>query len=186
MLARSMILGLTWSALTLLPLRATDLPEQKLPVFGGSGGTAFSRDCGAGRVLTGLRYRAGLSLDAIGLLCRPVNADGSLGSETTVGTMVGGGGGTFGAKSCPAGTVAIGAFIDYGTWVDGLTINCGSWSKGTRAFTKPSSSAFNVGRILSFNTAGVRSCEAVTQPAVAIRGRAASLVDAIGFICDEP
>jgi hypothetical protein len=183
---RMTVLGLATGVLALAPLRSTDLPEQKLPVFGGSGGTAFSRDCGAGRVLTGLRYRAGLSLDAIGLLCRPVNADGSLGSESTVGTMVGGGGGTFGAKSCPVGSVVTGAYIDYGTWVDGLSVMCGSWSKSTRAFTKSSSSAFSFGRILAFNTAGVRSCEAVTQPAVAIRGRAASLVDALGFICDEP
>lgn len=186
MLVRSMVLGFTWSALTLVPMRATDLPEQRLPVYGGSGGTAFSRSCGAGRVLTGLRYRAGLSLDAIGLLCRPVNADGSLGSETTVGTMAGGGGGTFGAKSCPVGSVAIGAFVDYGTWVDGFSIICGPWSKSARAFTKSPSSRFDVGRILSFNTSGVRSCEAVTQPVVAIRGRAATLVDALGFICDEP
>ena len=29
-------------------------------------------------------------------------------------------------------------------------------------------------------------CEAPKQPMVGIRGRASGLVDAIGFICDEP
>ena len=29
-------------------------------------------------------------------------------------------------------------------------------------------------------------CEAAKQPMVGIRGRASGLVDAIGFICDEP
>ena len=46
---------------TLLPrlaLTSSDLPPQNLPILGGTGGTAFSRDCGAGRVLSGVRYRS--------------------------------------------------------------------------------------------------------------------------------
>lgn len=66
-------LFVTLSSLTLAlgtPANAQDIPPQRLPVFGGSGGTAFTRDCGSGKVLTGLRFRGGMFVDAVGLLCR--------------------------------------------------------------------------------------------------------------------
>jgi hypothetical protein len=182
---RMTVLALATGVLALAPMRSTDLPEQKLPVFGGSGGTAFTRDCGAGRVLTGFRYRVGTSVDAIGVLCRPVNADGSLGSETTVGTLAGGGGGTFGTKRCPAGTVVTGGIMKYGSFVDLVVFGCSPWSKSTRTYSKPATAADSFGRAL-FNTEGRADCEATSQPVTAIRGRAAGLVDALGFICDEP
>jgi hypothetical protein len=189
MLARSMVLGLTWSALTLLPMRAPDLPAQYLPVYGGSGGTAFTRTCGAGKVLTGVRYRKGATLDAIGLLCRPVLADGSLGSESTVGTLVGGGGGTSGSESCGAGRVMIGGTISHGTYIHGLTFRCRVWDKATRTY-----GGADAGGLYVYTTAGDLSigdtkesyCEQKSQPLVGFRGREASLVDAIGFICNEP
>src|ERR1051325_5645260 len=93
------------AALTLAAFRGADLPPQYLTVLGGSGGTAFSRDCGSGRVLSGVRYRSGMVIDAIGLLCRPVLSDGTLGPESTVGTLVGGAGGTIASASCPSATV---------------------------------------------------------------------------------
>jgi hypothetical protein len=189
MLARSMVLGLTWSALTLLPMRAPDLPAQYLPVYGGSGGTAFTRTCGAGKVLTGVRYRKGATLDAIGLLCRPVLADGSLGSESTVGTLVGGGGGTSGSESCGAGRVLVGGTILYGTYVDALKIECRLWDKATRTY-----GSADAGHLYLVTTASAFSlsnekrsyCEQNSQPLAGFRGREASLVDAIGFICNEP
>lgn len=57
---RSVLLAV---ACGLMPLSATSpvLPAQLLPVYGGGGGTAFTRSCGAGKVLTGLRYRANCS-----------------------------------------------------------------------------------------------------------------------------
>lgn len=181
---RMAVLGLATGMLALTPLRSTDLPEQKLPVLGGSGGTAFSRSCGAGRVLTGLRVRKGLSLDAIGLLCRPVNDDGSLGSESTVGTLAGGGGGTADFDSCPVGSVAAGAHIFFGTYVDGVRLLCHSWDKATRSYGAKVAD-LTVGRI-ALSTLRITLCEQKTQPMVAIRGREQSLVDAVGFICNEP
>jgi hypothetical protein len=185
MLARSMILGVTWSALALVPRSAPDLSAQYLPVYGGSGGAAFTRSCGSGKVLTGIRYRAGMSIDAIGLLCRQVLADGSLGSESTVGTLVGGGGGTAGSDSCPAGTVITGGRIHYGTYVDAVSLYCHTWDKATRTSSGPLQGYAGTGRV-AFSTSASAICEQKSQPMVALRGREASMVDALGFICNEP
>jgi hypothetical protein len=183
MLTRTTLMALTWGALALAPTRAVDLPEQRLPIWGGSGGTAFSRSCGSGRVLTGLRYRKGLYLDAVGLLCRPVNADGSLGSETTVGLLAGGGGGSPGVTSCANGYVVGAATISYGDLVVGLRIHCYTWVKGTRSM----GTFFTiVGISGSGSSSAVEKCEAVSQPVVAMRGRAGLVVDAVGFTCNEP
>jgi hypothetical protein len=182
---RSLVLTLLGGSLALAPLRSSDLPTQNLPVYGGSGGSAFSRSCGDNRVLSGMRYRAGLVIDAVGLLCRPVNADGSLGSETTIGTLAGGGGGSSGSASCPSGKVVTGAMIYHGTYVSRIVLFCRAWVPATRRFgaaTTETQAGFGPGT-------GARSdarCEASAQPARAIRGREASLVDAIGFVCDEP
>lgn len=166
---------------------AQDLAPQKLPVYGGSGGTAFSRDCGAGKVLTGLRYRAGLYVDALGLLCRPVLSDGALGPESTVGTLVGGGGGKSGIAHCAAGMVVTGAFLRYGTWVDMIQLMCRTWIATTRRFnTKDFSYAVPFGSPFMGPTPLNTKCESSAQPGSGIRGRASTYVDAVGFVCDEP
>ena len=185
---RSVLVAFSVSALSISPTRSTDLPAQLLPVYGGAGGTAFSRSCGAGMVMTGIRYRAGMLVDAVGLLCRPVTASGRLGSETTVGTLVGGGGGTFNTMSCPNIKVVIGLHIDYGTYVDRIRVFCANWIVATRKFS-PTTGSYPYGG--AGNPLGVASsasveCEAHIQPAQGIRGRAHSLLDAIGLVCDEP
>lgn len=183
MLARSMLLGLAWGALSLVPMRATDFPAQLLPILGGGGGSSFTRSCGAGRVLTGLSYRTGLVVDAVGVLCRPVNADGSLGAQTSVGTLVGGSGGSANFGSCEAGGVVSGAYIYHGTYLDGLTVTCREWVKATRSMGGVAA-GFRVGRQLGIGK--LTKCEYDVQPVVQIRGREASVIDAIGFTCNEP
>ena len=188
MIARIALLALAGTALsvasTRAPLRTPDLPAQNLPIYGGSGGSSFTRSCGADMVLTGLRYRYGLVIDAVGLLCRPVNADGSLGAQTTIGSLAGGGGGTAKTASCPSGEVAFGARIHYGTYVDGIVLQCRTWNAATRSFVEPGHVSPYMG--MDRKTSALVQCENATQPMVAIRGRAAMLVDALGFTCNEP
>jgi hypothetical protein len=87
--------------LVALPATArAQLPAQQTSVVGGSGGTTFTRDCGAGRVLTGLRGREGLQIDAVAIMCAPVLSNGTLGPTSAVGTLAGGGGGTFKEVRC--------------------------------------------------------------------------------------
>jgi hypothetical protein len=191
MIARSALLALSWGIFSVAPVSAGFAPPQYLPIYGGSGGTSFTRDCGSGYVLTGLRYRGGLLVDAVGLLCRPVSASGTLGSESTVGTLAGGGGGTAGTAICPTGTVVSSAEIKYGTYVNRVRIRCRPWNAAERTFGGttqfPSDQVGETGSIVAGQaTVKEEKCEAYSQPARGIRGRAHSLVDAIGFICNEP
>ena len=188
MTVRSRLFAFSFGFMSLLPVSSGFLPTQYLPIYGGSGGSGFTRSCGAGKVLTGFTYRDGLAVDAIGLLCRPVSANGSLGSESTVGTLAGGGGGTSGSWSCPSDQVITQVRIAYGTYVNEVLAWCQKWNASTRSFsgtkTIPLSGAGSYPTL--GGTSRVEECEAATQPAVGIRGRAHSLVDALGFICDEP
>jgi hypothetical protein len=139
-------------------------------------------------VLTGLRYRASLLIDAIGIMCRPVAANGSLGPETTVGTLAGGGGGSSGSVSCPAGQVAAGAGIEFGAYVSEFVLWCRPWSASTRSFggtTKTERGAY-AGSAHLLSSWLKEYCELATQPVRAIRGRSGVYVDAIGAICNEP
>jgi hypothetical protein len=170
-------------------LAATDQPPQLLPVYGGSGGSSFTHDCGARHALTGLRFRTALVVDAVGILCRPVNADGSLGPESTVGTITGGTGGATGTVSCPAGKVIMAADLSYGSYVSYMALECAPWSASAHTFTHTASTGTGlyVGAVLTPHTGyGREQCESNRQPASGIRGRAGAFVDALGLVCDEP
>jgi len=171
-----------------------NLPPEQLPVYGGSGGTDFARSCGTLKVLTGLRGRMvnilGKSLvGAVGLLCSPVGNNNALGSEVAVGTMAGGDDGTPATLSCGPGRIVKNATIESGSFVDNIRIDCFSWNPETRA-------AGNNGLLASYSfphdifTLGAARndnfCTPYLRPMNGIRGRAGTVVDAIGFICDEP
>ena len=165
--------------------RMSDLPPQLLPVYGGSGGAAFTRSCGADKVMTGLRFRSGMLIDAIGLLCRPVSESGALGSVTTVGTLAGGGGGNSTVIRCAGGSVVARAFIEYEGYVENVILYCRPWTPATRKFggSEVMVPLYSRGRA---DRTGENKCENSLQPAVGIRGREGMFVDALGFICDEP
>jgi hypothetical protein len=164
---------------------AQNAAPQYSSVFGGSGGDAFTRDCGPGRVLAGIRGRSYLFVDAIGILCRPVNADGKLGPPTAVGTLAGGGGGTSGEAICPSYAPAmIGIKVKHGAVVDLIIPQCGAWNEVSRTHSFLNTMPGGVGRTSDPNVAF--RCGSANQPGAGIRGRAKGLVDAIGMICDEP
>lgn len=186
MIARSTLLAFSWGAFLVAPFSSSNLPPQLLPVYGGVGGTSFNRSCGAGRVLTGLRFRDGLLVDAVGILCRPVLTDGTLGPESTAGTIVGGGSNTARTRSCGSGQVVVGALIKHGTYVNQILLHCRTWDPISRKFGGAQRTSSMIGHALSGGTENTERCESLSQPANGIRGRAHSVVDAIGFICDEP
>lgn len=186
---RSAALVLSWGMFSLAPLSSTYLPEQVLPLYGGSGGHKFERACPSGSVLTGLTFRAGLLVDAVGVLCKTVNSStGALGSQTSVGSQAGGGGGTSGSVSCGTGRVVTGFNLRHGTYVNSLQLLCKAWDPATKrwggsvAGTVPQM----VGSTLGGGTFNGAVCSDRTQPARIIYGRARDLVDAFSLICDEP
>jgi len=187
-MARSILLVMAYGMIP-FTTSATPLPTQYLPIWGGGGGTGFTRACGTGRVLTGLQYRVGLVVDAVGVLCRPVQADGQLGSQTTVGSLAGGSSGLLHAKSCSSGQVVVGATMVFGSFVDGIHLKCSAWNASARTYGSTVLNNLYIGAETPRPPGGNMNsnlCDARIQPAVGIRGRASSLVDAIGLFCDEP
>jgi hypothetical protein len=178
------------SILAAMTLAASVTSAQGSPqytsVFGGSGGTAFTRDCGAGRVMTGLRGRSGAYVDAVGLLCAPVRSDGTLGSTSAVGELAGGGGGTFAELRCASGQVVSNIAIGYGSVVDHLAVYCRLWNAAARRFEGDFAVVGNLGVYRTGSQHVAATCSARVQPGAGIRGRRGMLVDAIGLICDEP
>ena len=181
--------GVSLIALCLVPAtmatrRLADLPPQALPIYGGGGGSSFTRNCGTDRVMTGFQFRRGLVIDGLGLLCRPVSANGTLGAESA-GSMAGGTGGTFGTRSCPAGTVVAGGVVEYGSVIETVRIYCRDWKPATRSFGTTETLVSVVGNNPTLPIGRTR-CENATQPVITIRGRAGLVIDAVGFTCDEP
>ena len=136
------------------------------------------------RQVTGLRGRTGVFIDAVGMLCRPVNANGTLGAETTVGSMAGGGGGNNFIAHGKPGEVVFGARIYSGMYVDAMSLHCQTWDPATRK-------VFSSGSFVDFGHGGAGTektehCALNKQPVSGIRGRASAVVDAIGLKCDEP
>lgn len=177
-------------ALMLAPdARGADQPAQTTPAFGGSGGSPFTLSCGSGYVLTGLRGRSGVWVDRIGVLCRPVRANGTLGAETIRSGEVGGGGGDPKAVSCPSGQVVSGFKMRSGSFVDWIALYCSTWRASDRTWhgrTELSGHSFGMLTPSMTSTFSSALCELAKQPAVAIHGRAGSSVDAVGLKCNEP
>jgi hypothetical protein len=173
------------AALTPTAMRA-QLPAQQTSVAGGSGGTAFTRDCGSGKVLTGLRGREGLQVDAIGVICAPVLSDGTLGPSSAIGTLTGGTGGQFKEARCANGSVISSLSVNYGTILNDVMVFCKVWNASTRQFGGSSAVAGELGTTRTQDHDISLACDARAQPGAGIRGRSGILVDAIGLICDEP
>lgn len=159
---------------------------ENLPLIGSGTGTSFSRECPDKHVLSGIRYRRGLVLDGVGIKCRPVRPDGTLGPEINSGSMAGGNGGTAGSESC-TGTTAIVSQTGAGPGVgiNTLVLGCFQWF--------PASKSWGGSRIAHVTVMGggapafvTSTCSAGTQPATGIKGRHGSIVDAFGLHCSTP
>lgn len=162
------------------------LPAQRSPVFGGSGGVPFALTCGSGKVLTGLRARADAFVFAVGITCRAVLPDGSLGPESVVGEMAGGTSGGPVAVGCPAGQVLAAAEVRAATYVQSMALHCSGWDSARRRVSTRATQAIQIGQPAAGTAQHNTRCEFETQPMIGVWGRAQSLVDAVGFICDEP
>jgi hypothetical protein len=161
---------------------------ENLPLVGSSGGNSFTRDCPANHVLSGIRYRRGLVLDAVGIKCRPIRNDGTLGSEISVGTMTGGNGGTAGSESCPSNTAIVSqaGASQGGVGVGILVLGCFEWFPASRSWggSRLTHLAIKTGGALPALVTS--TCSSGSQPATGIRGRHGSVVDSFGLRCNTP
>jgi hypothetical protein len=172
-----------------------DLATQYTTVFGGGGGTSFSRDCGAGKVLVGVRGRYGGAIDAIGVMCAPLLSNGTLGPTSATGTLAGGTGGTafelkcanqYGTGTNPYQAVVSRLFVTYGPVVNAVSIECAMWTPATKKWSTSDKRVVGSNGMNPLGTRAEASCTSTSQPGAGIRGRAGLFVDAIGLMCDEP
>lgn len=166
--------------------RAQGVLTQDLPIKGLPTGTSITSNCPSGSVLTGLRARVGLVIDAVGIRCRPLRTDGTLGAETNGGDYAGGSGGTERIRSCPAGTVAVGQRIGVKMAIIHISIFCRTWNPATRT-TSGTRTALEVVTLPNgIWDAPAEQCTSDSQPLGGIRARAGGILDAVGFTCRRP
>jgi len=158
---------------------------EDLPLIGTNGGNSFTRTCPSGHVLTGVRWRTGAAVDGIGIQCAPIRADGTLGQRVDVGTMAGGNGGTAGRDDCRGGVIAGQNGATAGVSLGSLFFRCFQWSPAARSYTGAGNYTINV-RVGLLISASESQCYNGNQPAIGIRGRHGSLVDAVGLRCGTP
>ncbi len=184
------VIPIATSSTVVLNRSARGVPAavEELRLLGNSfAGSVFYRTCPANHVLTGFRYRTGLTLDGISIKCRPVRSDGTLGAEVLAGSWAGGSGGTLANKSCPANYVVAGQDGNY-TPPPTLTLtsvrfDCFRWSATSRAW-------FGTGQRIDLLALGIEhsseKCSASARPGTGIRGRHGAIIDAIGLVCNAP
>ena len=163
-----------------------NLALENLPFVGSAGGNSFTRDCPADHVLTGVRWRRGLVLDGIGIKCRPVRTDGTLGTEINSGSMAGGNGGTAGSESCPGVIVSQTGASQGGVGIGILLLGCFQWFPASRSWGGSRITHISVKTGGTLPALATSTCALGAQPATGIRGRHGSIVDAFGLRCNTP
>jgi hypothetical protein len=161
---------------------------ENLPLVGSAGGTSFSRECPDNHVLTGIRYRRGLALDGVGIRCRPVRSDGTLGSEISSGSMAGGNGGTAGSVSCTGNSVIVkqtGA-SQAGVGIGILLLGCYEWFPASKSWGGSQLMHLSVKTGGALPALASSTCSAGTEPATGIRGKHGSIIDSFGLHCSVP
>jgi hypothetical protein len=167
--------------------------EFKTPLFGGSGGKrSYNLDCGSGSVLVGAMYKAGMWLDAVGIICQRVNAQtGTLEGEFTRGP-VGGSGGIARTARCKQGRVVQGVSGFSRQFVHRIVMFCSQWEPSRKASVFTTS--FNClgdqakGICVGFGRAsGDRSGDFFCpsgKVGKAFRGKHGIYIDSARFVCD--
>ena len=157
---------------------------QNTSIVGGSGGTSFSIRCKSNEVLIGLRVKSGLWTDQIRPQCASGMSisDGGWGGSRTHSS--GAGKDHFGTTekvvSCNQKHAVTGFRVDYGQYVNGITLTCSRLERSWRT-TSSTAQLARVGGSTGPKSAS-KSCGSAMH-GVGIRGKAGEYVDAFGLLC---
>lgn len=157
---------------------------------GGGGGNPFTLNCPDGKVLVGIRGRAGSFIDSIRGVCKRFDEIGNgTGTETTA--LVGGTGGTSNYElRCPSGEVVVGLKARAAWLVDRLQIVCGAINEDGRVqgdgHTDPFTAGGTGGDQFSLMCPHPVGQSFLRLPVVGLKGRADSWLDNISIICGFP
>ncbi|MES2664254.1 MAG: galactose oxidase-like domain-containing protein [Pseudomonadota bacterium] len=161
----------------------------KTAVTAGSGGIAFSLDCGPGFVLAGISGRSGDAIDQVSAHCVEANEFGKWASSPQKkGGNYGGGGGAPFTSFCPQDQAVVGysgtgaGFNPNDPWskiVGSLQVHCRALSS---SFTTQGPTTLNQIHGLSRNNFATHLCP-INAPARGIFGRSSNLLDQYGLIC---
>ncbi len=94
-----------------------------LPARGEYGGTPATVACPANHVAVGLHGTVNTYITSLGLVCRALNADGTLGASVSIAAAGGAWGNPF-SSQCPDGMAIVGFPGHYGWYVDSLGVHC--------------------------------------------------------------
>lgn len=95
-----------------------------LPARGGTGGAASSKECPANYVAVGIHGSAGDIVVSLGLVCRYLNNDGTLGAWYYTSATTGAYAVTPFDIQCPNGQVVVGVHGRSATFLDALGLSC--------------------------------------------------------------
>lgn len=152
------------------------------PLYGGGGGNAYIRDCGANAALVGLQGRYGMWIDQLTPVCQSIGSTGTLGQIFTQARVGGSGGTNTGEVRCQFGKVVTGARIRSGSYIEKVNLVCSTWDPATKA---PS----GLGEVIQFLGTDARTplsgpaCPA-GQVGKGIKGKAAIFVDSMALVCN--
>jgi hypothetical protein len=99
------------------------------PGYGGNGSNRVLVRCPPNQAAVGFYGKSGGLLDQLGLACAPLTAGAdartiTTGPKTSVGPFPAGASGAPFMEDCPSGLVARGYVINFGAWIDALTLRC--------------------------------------------------------------
>lgn len=159
--------------------------EQRSPRWGGSGGTrSYNMDCGSGGVLVGVTGKSGTWIDQMGVMCRRIASDGSLGGYFTRGPYGGSGGTSSGTHRCDGGNVVRGISGLAGSYVHQLHIFCEKWNPARKRREGGTTKVPVFGKWGAFLSENKFFCSGSSAVVKALRGRYGGYIDSVQVVCD--
>ena len=151
--------------------------------IGGTGGTEFKLECGAGEVLAGIEGSAAATVQKVVPRCVAVTPSGQwsgLPAAKAVSAGTAGVGSTSYVRDCATNSAVVGFSGRSNTAVDRITLSCRPLVTSGRVGTVATSLAAIGGG--GGTARDLRNC-GLSHPAYALYGRAANSIDAFGLLC---